>query len=405
MHGVNNSEHWVPDASWETIDENIRRLAAHKGELDHEIGRWLLAAQRARVHQKLGFGSVFEYVERLFGYEPRLTREKLRVARAIEDLPKLRALLRTGQRAWSAVRELARVATPQTEEAWIEKTERMTVRQVEGMVAGRKPGDSPWDAKDPLIEPRRIAFELMPEDFALVIEAFEHVRKDIGPAATQNEVLRAMAERVLVGRPEQRPAYQTSITVCALCERAWQRAGGEAVEVSPAVAACAQCDGEVVGFTQIDEGIATPPQTTPVGHPTDAAEHDVIEQLKLLAKQGGARTLIRVATRAFGGPLKSVTPRQRATVRARDGGRCVVPGCRNFRFLENHHDLPRACGGPNSVGNLALICSAHHRAIHEGYLALDLSPNGEVRVIHAEGTLYGARGLPGSRESSFAGPS
>jgi len=85
---------------------------------------------------------------------------------------------------WSAVREIMRVATPETEEAWIEKSERMTVRQLEAMVAGRRPGDLPTDAKDPLLVPRRVVFELLPEDFALVMEAFERVRKEIGPAAT-----------------------------------------------------------------------------------------------------------------------------------------------------------------------------------------------------------------------------
>jgi hypothetical protein len=48
---------------------------ASRAGLDFEEGRWLLAAQRARVHERLGYGSFLEYVERLFGYAPRLTQD------------------------------------------------------------------------------------------------------------------------------------------------------------------------------------------------------------------------------------------------------------------------------------------------------------------------------------------
>ena len=57
--------------------------------MDAEEGRWLLAGVRSAVHVHLGFGGFAEYVERLFGYRPRTTREKLRVAEALERLPAL----------------------------------------------------------------------------------------------------------------------------------------------------------------------------------------------------------------------------------------------------------------------------------------------------------------------------
>jgi len=47
----------------------------------------LLAALRSAAHAHLGYGSFSEYVERLFGYKPPSTQEKLRVAEALEELP------------------------------------------------------------------------------------------------------------------------------------------------------------------------------------------------------------------------------------------------------------------------------------------------------------------------------
>ena len=95
---------WVPEADAGTIDAMIIELAKRKGELEVEIGRWLLAAKRAKVDRKLGFSSFFEYVERRLGWKPRMTEEKLRVAKSLEKLPRLEELLRSGQRSWSAVR-------------------------------------------------------------------------------------------------------------------------------------------------------------------------------------------------------------------------------------------------------------------------------------------------------------
>jgi len=67
--------------------------------------------------------SFTEYAERELGYEPWVTKEKVRVAKALEKLPHLRELLRTGHRAWSVVREIVRVAKPHNEDEWIEATE------------------------------------------------------------------------------------------------------------------------------------------------------------------------------------------------------------------------------------------------------------------------------------------
>ncbi len=50
----------------------------------------------------LGYASFAEYVERLFGYKPRATEEKLRVAQALESLPEMNRALRDGELTWSA---------------------------------------------------------------------------------------------------------------------------------------------------------------------------------------------------------------------------------------------------------------------------------------------------------------
>ena len=57
---------------------------------------------------------------------------------------------------------------------------------------------------------------------------------------------------------------------------------------------------------------------------------------------------------------------QRTALAVRDGG-CVFPGCaRPLAWCEAHHLRHWLHGGPTDLANLALVCRAHHRAVHEG---------------------------------------
>ena len=124
---------------WLRAHQELLRLAARRAKLDWEEGRWLLAAWRERADRQLGYASFTEYIERLFGYSPRTTQEKVRVAEALEKLPKIGQALRAGEVSWSAVRELTRVATPETEQEWLGSARARRVREVERQVAQVSP--------------------------------------------------------------------------------------------------------------------------------------------------------------------------------------------------------------------------------------------------------------------------
>src|SRR4030095_10076506 len=111
---------FMKSTNWKEIHERISELAKARAALDEEQGRLLLAAWRANVHSHLGYATMTEYVERLFGCGPREAESPWRVARALETLPETAAALRAGRMCWSAVRELSRVAVPENECAWLE---------------------------------------------------------------------------------------------------------------------------------------------------------------------------------------------------------------------------------------------------------------------------------------------
>src|SRR5689334_11467046 len=136
-------------ALWRRAHEELIRLAATRAGLDFEEGRWLLRAERAGAHLRLGYGSFREYAERLFGYSARLVQEKLRVAEALEGLPMLARELEQGKVSFSVVRELSRVATAATERAWLEAARGKTAREVEDLVSGHLRGSLPSDVPEP----------------------------------------------------------------------------------------------------------------------------------------------------------------------------------------------------------------------------------------------------------------
>jgi hypothetical protein len=72
-------------------------------------------------------------------------------------------------------------------------------------------------------------------------------------------------------------------------------------------------------------------------------------------------------------------------VRYRDGG-CVFPGCGAPRFAEAHHIKWWRDGGRTTLENLALICSFHHRLVHEHGWHVERRPAGDLLWRRPNGT-------------------
>lgn len=184
---------------WRRAHEDLSRLARARAHLDWEEGRSLLRALRAGAHVHLGFASFAEYVERLFGYRPRWTEERLRVAEALEGLPELAQSLRDGALSWSAARELTRVASTANEHEWLKVAKGRTLRQIEELVGGHQPGDGPNDPHDLPLRRHVLRFEISAETMASFREAMAKVRRDAGTPLDDDAQLLLMARHVLGG--------------------------------------------------------------------------------------------------------------------------------------------------------------------------------------------------------------
>jgi hypothetical protein len=71
-----------------------------------------------------------------------------------------------------------------------------------------------------------------------------------------------------------------------------------------------------------------------------------------------------------------VQPAQRSALAVRDRGG-VFPDCeRPLAWCDAHHLWHWVDGGPTNLDNLALLCQAHHRAVHEDGWQLTRGPDG-----------------------------
>jgi len=64
---------------------------------------------------------------------------------------------------------------------------------------------------------------------------------------------------------------------------------------------------------------------------------------------------------------------------------CTYPGCTNRLFLEGHHIQHWADGGETSLSNTALLCSFHHRHVHELGYTIELGPDQRPRFRDPQG--------------------
>ena len=256
---------------WALAHEALSKLRLKRAALDAEEGPWLLRAFRAATHVYFGYASFGEYIERLFGLNRRATEEKLRVAGALEALPELAEALRSAKLNWSVVRELSRVAIPETEREWIQAARGKTAREVERMVSRLAPGDRPAARRRPELVRHILRFEVGAETLATFREAMKELQKRCDHRLDDDAALLLMAREVLGGPGDTgRASYQVVVTQCEDCGRGFQQANGELIELEPAIVEMCHCDAQNVPIAHPHSVITDAPDG-PTGNASETA--------------------------------------------------------------------------------------------------------------------------------------
>ncbi len=338
-------------SDWKQLDIRITELGRERAAHEHEVCRRLLEAKQLGVPRRVGFASLREYAQRRLGLNGRQTEERLRVGRALADLPALGEALCTGALYWTAVRELTRIALPETDAAWRAWASGRGSREVQRAVASRQPGDLPSTRPDPSLIKHRLSFEVRAETMALFRDLQAAVRSELGGGDIDDDALLCEIARRALGGPEQqeRAPYQVAVSRCDSCQLVAVEGGGETHPVDAVVEDMISCDSQHI----------------PAANPLEGAQDN---------KRKRATQTIPPATR------RGVLRRQSA---------CAVPGCRNHRHRHVHHMLPRSEGGGHDPLLLVGLCHRHHMLVHAGALVVDGDAHTGFSFRHADGTAYG----------------
>jgi Domain of unknown function (DUF222)/HNH endonuclease len=360
------------EAAYSLADE-INELAAH---ISAATCRWLaLIAEfdRGEGQVQYGFGTCAEWLAWSCGISPATAREQVRVARALEELPKVRRSFARGKVSYSKVRAMSRIATAESEDYLLTLGEHATAAQLERTVRNYRRCTSVSLEDATASHERRylhcgwdddcfvnISGRLACEEGAIVMQALEVARETLRaeahtpkgqsgvsaetetPGATAADALALMAEALLAGQVKQ-------------------RTGGARTELVVHVDAdTLVADGDPGGTCHLEGGAGLHPETA--------------------RRLGCDAGLVRIIERegrplSVGRKRRTVPPALRRALHVRDHG-CRFPGCNRTRGIDAHHVEHWAHGGQTKLSNLVQLCRTHHRLLHEGGYSLE--PDGKT---------------------------
>jgi hypothetical protein len=363
------------------LNAGNHRLLVLIAEFDQREG-WSDGATRSCAH----------WLNWQCGLDMGAAREKVRVAHALEKLPRVSAAMACGQLSYSKVRALTRVACAATEEYFLQIALHGTASHVEKLVRGYRRAQEAeelsreaqqhahrrvsyfHEADGSLILKARLPAELG----ALVMKALDAAVNDLaasdGPAAhvSAETCVQKMASDERPSWGARRADALGRIAESFLQHGAETLSAGDRHQIVVHVDAQTLCES-VAGRCELEDG------------PSLAAE--TVRRLACDA------STVSVVEDAQGNPLdvgrktRTIPPAIRRALNARDRG-CRFPGCANTRYVDAHHVQHWAHGGETKLSNLALLCRFHHRQVHEGRVTMQVLDDGALRFLNPDGQSF-----------------
>ena len=351
--------------------EETHRRIAHayaKGGMTHRVVAFYLRDTEERgLHQLFGCRTAVQYAVSCFGMSKREARDLLTAGRALAGLPAIDEAFCGGRLCWSKVRELVKVATPETDDRWLEAAMEQKIEALTLTVRLAKKGEAPRspDDRKGLPEVRvTLKIQVAPE----VCAKWERVRTLLeeeleNEAATSNDCMEAFCDEILASRDRKGsgPADEADDVDDAADEA--DDADLPRRVTAPRYAVVIDVDHSGNGSVDTEEGpVPLTPLTT--GLIGCAADHFD-------------------ATDPEGKPARVIPMWMREKAWCRDHGRCRACGRRHN--VQAHHIEYLSAGGPTAVENLIHLCRHCHALVHEGLLRIEGSAEEGHRFVDRDG--------------------
>jgi hypothetical protein len=323
-------------------------------------------------------------------------REHVRVARALLELPVIRAEFAAARLSYAKVRALTRIATPATEADLAELAGPMTGNQLERFARAHRQCSRADDAATRVRRRLTWRFE---EDGSLA----GSFRLPPLAGAVLLKALRAAASDVSAETPSAPGVVRTSsdladaLLVVAESFLAGKVAGAEDAEVYQVVLHVGTDVIPGAGVSAETPLAAAPAPAGPPGpgDPADPARCHVEDGPAVTittAQMIGCTAALSWMLHGADGKILNLGRKRRRpnaalrkAARERDQGRCRYPGCESRR-VDLHHIRHWAHGGPTSLVNLVSLCKRHHMAVHDRGCLIAARPGGTFAFYAPGGT-------------------
>jgi hypothetical protein len=365
-----------------SIDEiatDLCTLAGHINAANHQFLTLVAEFDRRHGWSDGGTQSCAHWLNWKCGIAMGAAREKVRVARALENLPKVSAAMASGKLSYSKAREITRVGNAANEDYLLSIAEHGTAAHVERLVRAYRRCQEAEELSRAQRQQqnRRVIFRhdddgsliltchLPAEVGALVMKALDvaieslPVYDDV-PAGTPEEVVPFSARRA---------DALARVAESYLAHDVLESPGTDRQQIVVHVAA-ETLRRRVAGCCEIEHGPAIAAETAR-RFSCDASVVTLIEDAD------GEPLNVGRKTRTVSAPLRRL-------LTARDKG-CRFPGCCNARYIDMHHIKHWANGGETRPSNLVSLCRFHHRAVHEGGFDVQVLDDGALRFVRPDG--------------------
>jgi hypothetical protein len=377
----------------EALGDEIAGLAGRLNAANQRLLSCVRRFDQMEEWYRQGALSCAHWLTWRIGLAPVAAREKVRVARALGELPRIDAAFAGGRLSYSQVRAVTRIATAANEGTILEVALVATGAQLERICRGYRTATEGEKeaAKDRQVKARalgnglvKLEIVLAADEADLVVKAIERARVQLTPGRFVSEPQtgakpRAVRKPPVVAAP--RPTAADALVHVAQLALEMGPLEAKCVGIGPGVST----RGEVV--IHVDRDL------TSAGAELRASLEDgtqvSAEALRRVCCDGGLVTAAideQGAVLDVGRKTRAIPTAIRRALWVRDGG-CRFPGCSNSRFLHGHHITHWLHGGRTSLDNLVLLCSFHHRQVHEGGFSLRLTEAGRVEVRTPAGAI------------------
>jgi hypothetical protein len=355
-----------PEAPQVPLDVLERRICEAAADLAAATCRWLMLVAEFDARQgwaEWGVNSCAHWLSWRCGISLRTGREHVRVARALEALPRISAHFATGELSYSKVRVVTRVARPENEAELLALARGATGAQLDRLVQGYAGVIRATREQAQIAEAKQFLSCTWGDDGMLRVEG----RLTAADGAVLLRALEVASEEYSAPMPVRRAQALVALV-----------AGGQATtgEVVVHVDANTLAGEEICERCDIENGPSIAPEI--------ARRLGCDGALVTIVERDGQPLSVGRRTRA-------INPALRRALSTRDGG-CRFPGCTHTRYLHAHHIRHWAHGGTTEIANLIQLCHHHHRLVHEGGYEVDVGPSGRPRFRNPHGWTIPAQG-------------